>query len=101
MRHDLGIREVGAVKFESAVVPEALDRLRKIEGQMGGIIRMIEGGRDCQEVVQQLAAVGRAVDRVGLRLLTGQLRQCVADEDAARSDGYDEAKFERLFLMLT
>ncbi|HXJ64030.1 MAG TPA: metal-sensitive transcriptional regulator [Actinomycetota bacterium] len=89
------------MKFQSEAVPEALERLRKIEGQLGGIIRMIENGRDCQEVVQQLAAVGRAVDRVGLRLLTGQLRQCVADAETARSDGYDETKFERLFLMLT
>ncbi len=89
------------MKFESEAVPEALDRLRKVEGQLGGIIRMIEGGRDCQDVVQQLAAVGRAVDRVGLRLLTGQLRHCIADMEAARGDGYDEARFERLFLMLT
>jgi DNA-binding FrmR family transcriptional regulator len=89
------------VKFENEVVPEALDRLRRIEGQVGGIVRMIENGRDCQEVVQQLAAVGRAVDRVGLRLLTGQLRRCVADEESAVGDGYDETKFERLFLMLT
>ena len=89
------------MKFENEVVPEALDRLRRIEGQVGGIVRMIENGRDCQEVVQQLAAVGRAVDRVGLRLLTGQLRRCVADEESAVGDGYDETKFERLFLMLT
>ena len=53
------------MKFESEVVPEALDRLRRVNGQLGGIIRMIEQGRDCQDVVQQLAAVGRAVDRVG------------------------------------
>jgi DNA-binding FrmR family transcriptional regulator len=92
---------VTIVKFESEVVPEALDRLRRIEGQVGGIIRMVESGRDCQQVVQQLAAVGRAVDRVGLRLLAGQLRQCLSDVDAARGDGYDETKFERLFLMLT
>jgi DNA-binding FrmR family transcriptional regulator len=89
------------MKFESEVVPEALDRLRRIEGQLGGIIRMVEQGRECQDVVQQLAAVGRAVDRVGLRLMTGQLRQCLADVDAARGEGYDETKFERLFLMLT
>ncbi len=89
------------MKFQSEVVPEALDRLRRIEGQLGGIIRMIEQGRDCHDVIQQLAAVGRATDRVGLKLLTGQLRQCVADEEAARGDGYDETKFERLFLMLT
>jgi DNA-binding FrmR family transcriptional regulator len=89
------------VKFENEVVPEALDRLRRIEGQVGGIVRMIENGRDCQEVVQQIAAVGRAVDRVGLRLLTGQLRRCLADDEPAPVDGYDETKFERLFLMLT
>jgi DNA-binding FrmR family transcriptional regulator len=89
------------MKFESEAVPEALDRLRRVEGQLGGIIRMVEQGRDCQDVVQQLAAVGRAVDRVGLKLLAGQLRQCLTDEPAARDDGYDPEKFERLFLMLT
>ena len=89
------------MKFENEVVPEALDRLRRIEGQVGGIVRMIENGRDCQEVVQQLAAVGRAVDRVGLRLLTGQLRRCVAEDGTEAAEGYDETKFERLFLMLT
>ena len=94
-------QEMVAVKFESSVVPEALDALRRIEGQIGGIVRMIEGGRDCQEVVQQLAAVGRAVDRVGLRLLTGQLRRCLVDDETARSEGYEEGRFERLFLMLT
>ena len=89
------------MRFESEVVPEALDRLRRANGQLGGIIRMLEQGRDCQDVVQQLAAVGRAVDRVGLKLLAGQLRQCLTDEDVARDEGYDQDKFERLFLMLT
>jgi DNA-binding FrmR family transcriptional regulator len=101
MARDQGNKEMTEVKFESQVVPEALDRLRRVEGQLGGIIRMIEQGRDCQEVVQQLAAVGRAVDRVGLKLLTGQLRQCLSDEDGARGEGYEETRFERLFLMLT
>ena len=88
------------MKFQGEVVPEALDRLRRVHGQLGGIIRMIEQGRDCEDVVQQLSAVGRAVDRVGLKLLTGQLRQCLTDEGAARDEGYEEGKFERLFLML-
>ena len=88
------------MRFDSEAVPESLDRLRKVEGQLGGIIRMIEQGRDCGDVVQQLAAVGRAVDQVGLRLLTRQLKQCLGDEDTARDAGYNEEKFERLFLML-
>jgi DNA-binding FrmR family transcriptional regulator len=89
------------MKFDPEGVPEALERLRKVQGQLGGIIRMIEQGRDCEEVVQQLAAVGRGVDRVGLKLLAAQLRWCLADEEAARGGGYDESRFERLFLMLT
>ena len=88
------------MKFDSEVVPEALDRLRRANGQLGGIIRMLEQGRDCQDVVQQLAAVGTAVDRVGVKLLAGQLRRCLSDEGAAREDGYDQDTFERLFLML-
>jgi DNA-binding FrmR family transcriptional regulator len=89
------------MRFDSDAVPEAVSRLRKVEGQLGGIIRMIEQGRDCADVIQQLAAVGRAVDRVGLKLMAAQLRQCLADEPAARGEGYQEDKFERLFLMLT
>ena len=89
------------MRFESEAVPEAVVRLRKIEGQLGGVIRMLEEKRDCGDVVQQLAAVGRGVDRVGLKLLAAQLRECLADEDAARGEGYDPDRFERLFLMLT
>jgi DNA-binding FrmR family transcriptional regulator len=88
------------MKFETEALPEALNHLHRIEGQLGGIIRMLERGRDCGDVVQQLAAVGRGVDRVGLRLLAGQLRRCLADETEAQEEGYDPARFERLFLML-
>src|SRR6266542_392453 len=88
-------QEVETVRFDSEAVPEGLDRLRKIEGQLGGIIKMIEDGRDCGDVVQQLSAVGHAVDRVGLRLLTSQLRQCLDNESAAKDAGYDREKFER------
>jgi DNA-binding FrmR family transcriptional regulator len=89
------------MRFEDDVTAEPLDRLRRIEGQLGGIIRMIEQGRDCQDVVQQLAAAGRALERVGVKLLAGQLQRCLADEVAARGEGYDPVTFEKLFLMLT
>jgi DNA-binding FrmR family transcriptional regulator len=88
------------MRFDCEAVPEALRRLRRVEGQLGGIIRMLEEDRDCGEVIQQLAAVAHGVDRVGLKLLAGQLRECLEDEDAAREDGYDPGRFERLFLML-
>ena len=62
---------------------------------------MIEQGRDCDEVIQQLSAARRAMDRAGLRLLSTQLQRCLSDGAAANGGGYDQERFERLFLMLT
>ncbi|MDQ3640108.1 MAG: metal-sensitive transcriptional regulator [Actinomycetota bacterium] len=83
------------------VVAAARRRLRRIQGQLGGILTMIEDGRECREVVQQIAAAGKALDRVGVSLLVSQLQHCLEDEDAARAEGYDPVEVERLFLSLT
>lgn len=55
-----------------------LKALRRIEGQARGIQKMIEEGRDCGEVVQQIAAMRSATDRLGYRLIAANLRQCLA-----------------------
>lgn len=57
---------------------EMMKRLRRIEGQARGIQRMLEEGRPCPEVVQQLAALRAAVDRAGLALVTDNLKTCLA-----------------------
>lgn len=61
--------------------PEAksdlLRRLRRIEGQVRGVGRMIEEGRDCQEVLQQLAAIRSATHQTSLRLMRSYASQCV------------------------
>ena len=60
------------------LTPEELaklaNRLRRAQGQIGGVLRMIEEGRDCQEIVMQLAAVRRAVDRVGFSIIATGLK---------------------------
>lgn len=78
---------------------DVLARLRRVQGQVGGIVRMIEEGRDCSDVVTQLAAASRALDRAGFKIIAAGLRQCIADQDAATSR-LDEAQLERLFLSL-
>ena len=42
-------------------------RLKRAQGQIGGIVKMIEDGRECQDIVTQMAAVSKALDRAGLR----------------------------------
>ncbi|MDA8187491.1 MAG: metal-sensitive transcriptional regulator [Dehalococcoidales bacterium] len=66
-----------------------LARMRKIEGQSRGIARMIEEGRYCVDVVQQLTALSSAADEVALRMLRDHIKGCVAD--AIREERGEEA----------
>ena len=84
---------------DSTQLKEVLGRLKRVQGQVGGIIRMIEEGRDCSEVVTQLAAASRALDRVGFKIIASGMRQCLISDDAG-ARGLDEAELERLFLSL-
>jgi DNA-binding FrmR family transcriptional regulator len=75
----------------------ALNRLRRAQGQLGGVIRMIEEGRECADVVTQLAAVSRALDKAGFAIIATNLQKClVAGDEAA----LDKEKLEKLFLSL-
>ena len=58
-----------------------LAALRRIEGQARGIQRMIETERPCPEVVQQLAALRGAADRLSHRIVAENLRACLAEMD--------------------
>jgi len=71
-------------------------RLRRVEGQIAGVIRMLEESRDCREIVTQVAAVSRALDKAGFAIVSSGLRRCIEDPDAA----VDPAELERLFLSL-
>ncbi len=76
-----------------------LKRLKRAQGQIGGIIRMIEEGRDCKDIVTQLAAVSKALDRAGFAVIAAGLKQCIT-EDPAGQGGVDTASLEKLFLSL-
>lgn len=58
---------------------DLLARMRKIEGQARGVTRMIEEGRYCIDVVQQLTALSSAAEEVSLRILEDHIKGCVAD----------------------
>ncbi len=72
-------------------------RLRRAQGQLGGILKMIEEGRTCQDIVTQLAAVSKALDRAGFAVIAIGLRQCMADPEGT---ALDVDAMERLFLSL-
>ncbi|HHW40806.1 MAG TPA: metal-sensitive transcriptional regulator [Syntrophomonadaceae bacterium] len=72
---------------------DLLQRLRKIEGQIRGIQRMIEEGRYCIDVLTQLAAARQGLNRVGMLILDRHIKGCVVN--AIRS-GEEERAVEEL-----
>ncbi len=90
--------EPNRVEFSAETTATVVNRLRRAQGQIGGVLRMIEEGRDCQEIVTQVAAVSRAVDRAGFALIAAGLKQCLVESEGR--DSMDAAAMERLFLSL-
>ena len=88
---------------DSQTMADVIKRLRRAQGQVGGVIRMIEEGRDCADVVTQLAAASRALDRAGFKIIATGLQQCAQqenDDDDDGAAGTDRAQLEKLFLSL-
>lgn len=92
-----------AVARDKVELAALVRRLRRVEGQVGGVVRMLESGRDCAEVVTQLAAASRALDRAGFMLVASELRKCTAtrsDDVADAAAAEKAAAVEKLFLTL-
>ena len=79
----------------------ALNRLKRARGQLNGVIDMIEQGRDCRDIVTQLAAVSRALDRAGVKVISGGMRECIRAEENGEQPELSEDELEKMFLSLS
>ena len=85
------------MKIDDQAAGPVLNRLRRAEGQLAGVIAMIESGRDCQDVIIQLAAVSRALDRAGYQIVASGMRQCMTGDGDSPMTG---EQLEKMFLTL-
>jgi len=85
------------MKIDEQATGPVLNRLRRAQGQLAGVITMIEDGRDCQEVVTQLAAVSRALDRAGFKIIASGMRQCLSGDG---NSPMTQDQMEKMFLTL-
>jgi len=83
--------------INESVRADVITRLRRARGQIDGVIAMIEDERSCVEIVTQLSAAAKAVDRAGFKLIANGIRQCVNEGD---SEEITSAKLEKLFMSL-
>ena len=83
--------------MDEAAMKPVLNRIKRAQGQLAGVVRMLEEGRECEDVVTQLAAVSKALDRAGFAIVASGLQQCIAESGV---DSVDTKKLEKLFLSL-
>ncbi len=84
--------------IDPAAQKEITNRLKRARGQIDGVIAMIEAGRECRDVVTQLAAAARALDRAGFKLIATSMRECLVSSDGEDNSNADE--LEKLFMSL-
>lgn len=78
------------------------NRLRRARGQLDAVLKAVEDGAPCRDVVIQLAAVSRALDRAGFAIVSSAMKDCLAapDESAENKEALSTEELEKLFLML-
>ncbi len=86
------------MEFPDEVIEDVRKRLRRAEGQIRGVERMLEEGRECREIVTQLSAATRALEQAGFRLVSAGLTWCIQHPQQADADGYPRDEVERMFM---
>nr|WP_018639946.1 metal-sensing transcriptional repressor [Parafrankia elaeagni] len=89
------------MEMNAEVLSDAMTRLKRAHGQLGAVIGMIENGDDCERVLTQLAAVSRALDRAGFKIISTGMRQCQAARERGEQPPLTEEQLEKLFMALS
>ncbi len=88
------------MQLPEEVTTEVRNRLRRVAGQVQGVERMLEEGRDCREIVAQISAATKALEQAGFRLVAEGLTYCIQRPEEAGADGYDVDMVQKMFMRL-
>ncbi len=75
-----------------------LKRMKRAQGQVAAVVRMLEEGRSCEDIVHQMAAVGKAVNTAAFTLISASLKECLIED--GRNQAETTEKLQKLFLSL-
>ena len=87
------------MELDPTQMKPVINRIKRAQGQLAGVLRLLDEGRECEDVVTQLAAVSKALDRAGFAIVASGLQQCLIEGDGD-IDSLDVKKMEKLFLSL-
>ncbi|MFM5905118.1 MAG: metal-sensitive transcriptional regulator [Micrococcales bacterium] len=84
------------MQIEPAELKAARDRLVRVQGQIGGIVKMLDEGRDCTELLSQLSAASTALTRAGFTIITTGMAHCAQEGP----DSPERKALEKAFMSL-
>ena len=88
------------MQLPDEVIRDVRTRLHRVAGQLEGIERMLDDGRECRDVVTQISAANKALEQAGFRLVAAGLTYCVANPQQAESEGYPLEEVQKMFMKL-
>jgi DNA-binding FrmR family transcriptional regulator len=88
------------MQLPDEVIDDVRKRLRRVAGQVQGVERMLEGGRECRDIVTQISAATKALEQAGFRLVASGLTYCVEHPEDAEADGYPMDVVQKMFMKL-
>ena len=88
------------MELPEEVIRDVRTRLHRVAGQLDGIERMLDEGRECRDVVTQISAANKALEQAGFRLVAAGLTYCVANPEEAEAAGYPLEEVQKMFMKL-
>ena len=88
------------MQLPDEVTTEVRRRLRRVAGQVQGIERMLDEGRDCKDIVTQISAAAKALEQAGFRVVAAGLTYCLENPEEAEADGYGVESVQKMFMRL-
>jgi DNA-binding FrmR family transcriptional regulator len=94
----MATKKITHVLSDEEQVAAIAKRIKRAQGQLGAVARMLEEGRNCEEIVTQMSAVSKAVNTAAFTLISASLKECLVD-DKSNSEQVS-AQLQKLFLSL-
>jgi DNA-binding FrmR family transcriptional regulator len=94
----MATKKIAHVLSDVEQVDAISKRIKRAQGQLGAVARMLEEGRNCEEIVTQMSAVSKAVNTAAFTSISASLKECLVD-DKSNSEQVS-AQLQKLFLSL-
>ena len=91
-------KKIAHVLSDEEQIQAISKRIKRAQGQLGAVARMLEEGRNCEEIVTQMSAVSKAVNTAAFTLISSSLKECLT-EGKSNSEAVT-AQLQKLFLSL-